>query len=138
MNGNIAVSDKNGPSNTSADPLDAFQSLSVAGFFNSKDAINFSLDTVSSNETDEVKAVRECLEAVLFGMRSKGFESKVRGLADIIGDAEGALQSPSARSFLLSILSKNGELTSYSRLDNYFSQNLVFNVAFDSRPIRGA
>ena len=106
---NKGQSDIHGPSSASTEPLDAFQSLSVTGIVNSKDTINFSLDTISNNETEEVKAVRQCLEAVLFGMRSKINDAKVRSLADIIGDAEVALQNPSARSFLLSILSKNGE-----------------------------
>jgi len=101
----------NAQSTTASDPLDAFQSLSIAGF-NSEDSINFSLENVTSNETMDVKAVRQCLEAVLFGIRNKGSDSKVRALADIIGDAESSLQNPSARSFLLSILSKNGKLLS--------------------------
>jgi hypothetical protein len=98
-----------GPSRIASEPLYAFQSLSANGYTDSKDSINFSLDTVTSSGTDDVKAVRHCLEAVLFGQRNKVNELKVRTIADIISDAENSLDSPSARSFLLSILSKNGE-----------------------------
>ena len=97
-----------GPSRSSSEPLDAFHSLSSDGYNDTKESINFSLDTVTHGESEDVRAVRQCLEAVLFGLRSKVNELKARSVADIISDAENALDSSSARSFLLSILSKSG------------------------------